>query len=395
MSDARGGNSPPLERWLFISHEATNSGAPRMLLEVLRGIRAVRGESWQCEMIFGQGGTLFNEFARLGPVHRLSRPWTDAPNLWSRGGRWLGRRLWLRSKRFAQLVSDWQTRGGGVIFSNTGINGRLLAALPPGRHRLVSYVHELATGLRRFNRPADLAVTLTRTDLFLAVSTAVSADLAELGVQKSQIELVPNFLRRMPAASAFSTAHAELCRQLQLPSQTRLITGCGHIERVKGPDFFVEMANQVAQSASGPLTFLWLGRAADRALSRRVRASAGDRVRFLGEVADTMPYFAGSDIVAVTSRNESFSRVALEAGALGRPVLAFAGARGPSDLLSPECLMTAMSGSAMATAVMHLLDHPAEASRLGTELRARIADRFLAEHWVEKLISLVESGTHA
>ena len=46
------------ERWLIVAHDASNSGAPRMLLEVLRGVRAVRGPDWSCEILLVRGGVL-------------------------------------------------------------------------------------------------------------------------------------------------------------------------------------------------------------------------------------------------------------------------------------------------------------------------------------------------
>jgi glycosyltransferase involved in cell wall biosynthesis len=201
---------------------------------------------------------------------------------------------------------------------------------------------------------------------------------------------MPNFLPGMPTSAKVATARAEICRRLHLPQKTRLVTGCGHIERVKGPDIFAEMGKHVLGRAPDPVAFVWLGRDADRWLARQVRSVAGTEVKFVGEVADPSIYFAASDVVVVPSRSESFSRVALEAGALGRPVLAFAAARGPADILSAECLVAELNAGAMATAVVELLGNPDFARRRGEELRERIAGHFLAEKWMPKLISLVE-----
>lgn len=383
------------KRWLVISHEAANSGAPRMLLDLLRGVRAARGPTWDCRMLFSQGGPLMSEFAKLGPVRRLSHPWTEGTGTMARVCRHVARRLWLKPRHFSRQVAEWQAQGGGVIFSNTGINGRLLAALPEGSGRVVSYVHELEYGLRRFNRPADLATTLARSDRFLAVSTAVTADLTKLGVDARRVRLVPNFLPAMPAAPEQAVARDEICRRLHLAPETRLVAGCGHIERVKGPDLFVAMARLVAARAQGPVAFVWLGRAADRRLARELRSVARGAVRFVGEVSDANRYFAASELVVVTSRSESFSRVALEAGALGRPVLAFAAARGPADILAEDSLVRESTPEAMAAAVIEGLDDPDSARRRGEELRERIAGGFLAEHWIDKLISFVEGEEHA
>lgn len=340
-------------------------------------------------MLFSQGGALLGEFAKLGRVERLSHSWTEGTGTVARVARLVGRRLWLKPRRFHQEVSKWQAEGGRVIFSNTGVNGRLLAALPAGSGRVVSYVHELDYGLRRFNRPAELTATLARTDLFLAVSTAVTEDLLKLDVDPRRVKRLPNFLPVLPPAPG-PAIREEIFRRLQLAPETRLVVGCGHLEHVKGPDLFVEAARRVIGRAARPTAFVWLGREANRRLARGLRAVAGETVRFVGEVDDATRYFAASDLVVVTSRSESFSRVALEAGALGRPVLAFAAARGPADLLASDVMVPTLSAEAMATAVLEMLDEPDSARRHGEALRQKIAAEFLAEHWIDKLISLVE-----
>ena len=72
------------EHWLVVAHEASNSGAPRMLLELLRGIRAARDPTWSCEILLGRGGPLTEEFRSLGPVRRLTDPRTEGTGLVSK-----------------------------------------------------------------------------------------------------------------------------------------------------------------------------------------------------------------------------------------------------------------------------------------------------------------------
>jgi glycosyltransferase involved in cell wall biosynthesis len=260
---------------------------------------------------------------------------------------------------------------------------------------VVTHVHELDYSLRRFNSPADLAATLRCTDHFFAVSTAVVSDLLALGIPGERVTRVPNFLARLPPPVDLATARREVCQRLHLPPGTRLVTACGHIDWVKGPDLFVEMAGLLARQSAPPVAFLWLGGTYDHALAAKVRAEARRRnldpmIRFVGAVDDCGPYFAASDVVAVTSRVESFSRVALEAGALGRPVLCFAAARGPADLVEADSLVAELSAPAMAAMVADLLDRPDEAARRGRRLRERIAKEFLAERWIAEMSAVLE-----
>jgi glycosyltransferase involved in cell wall biosynthesis len=375
--------------WLVLAHEATNSGAPRMLLEVLRGMRTTQGADWACEILLDRGGPLVAELASCGPVHRLSHPAAEGAGLGAKAVRGLVDRPWLKPRRLQARVRDWCARGGRVIYSNTATNGRLLAALPAEAGPVITHVHELAYGLRRFNRPRDLAVTLARTDLFLAVSSAVMADLRELGVPAEKCMLLPNFLPALPALPDRVAARAEAGRRLGLAPEARLVTGCGHIDPLKGTDLFVEMASRLRAEGGPPVAFAWLGGAIDRDFAARVQAAGNSVVHFVGEVTDPALYFSASEIVVVSSRVESFSRVALEAGALGRPVLAFAAARGPADLLARAELVPELSAEAMAAAVNEWLASPGQAEAAGAALRERIAQRFLAEHWIGELLARI------
>lgn len=375
--------------WLVLAHQATNSGAPRMLLELLRGVRSAQGPDWRCEILLDRGGPLAGDFAALGPVHRLSAGWADGPGPLARLLRGLVDRPVLKPERLRARWRDWQARGGGILFSNTATNGRLLAQLPRDAGPIVTYVHELGYGLRRFNRPADLAVTLARTRRFLGVSSAVLADLAELGVPAEKLTLLPNFLPALPGIPERAAARAHLDRQLGLPAGARLVVGCGHLDSLKGTDLFVEMATRLAASEVAPVAFVWVGGVIDRVFAARVRAGAGTAVRWAGEVLDAAPYLAAADVVAVTSRVESFSRVALEAAALGRPVVAYAAARGPTDLLEAGDLVSELTADGMVHAVSALLADPGRAEQAGTRLRATVARRFLAEHWIGPLLAAV------
>ena len=109
---------------------------------------------------------------------------------------------------------------------------------------------------------------------------------------------------------------------------------------------------------------------------------------------DCLPYFSASEVVTVTSRVESFSRVALEAGALGRPVLCFAAARGPADLLEADSMVAELNAPAMAEAVARLLNHPEEASRRGQRLRERSRGSFSPAKWIGEILATVEGLRH-
>lgn len=384
------------QRWLFVAHEASNSGAPRMLLEVMRGMRRHAGESWSCETLLARrgarnAGSVADEFAQFGRICVLLSAWAENGSKAARAfDRWL-----LQGRRLARWRKEWARERPEVIYANTAANGRLLAGLRSLRCPVITHVHELEYSLRRFTQPRELAAVLRGTDRFFAVSRPVIEDLVARGVARERIDRVPNFLLDLPALPDVEAARAEVRRRLGLPDGAQLVTGCGHIDPLKGTDRFVEMAAACSAQAPRPLVFVWIGGEADAdfgaRLRREVRARGlADCVRFIGAVPDAGVFFAASDVVTVTSRVESFSRVALEAGALGRPVLAYVEARGPADLLAAEQLVPEATGLAMAEAVSACLAAPEKAREQGIALRRRIAAEFLAEKWIGEIRSAVQ-----
>jgi len=394
IEQAKGVEKP--ERWLVIAHEASNSGASRMLLEVLRGVRAVRGSEWSCEILLRRGGVLLPEFSRLGAVHVLSHHWAEGPAFHAGVFRRFVDRPWVQPHKLA----DWLRQRHGIrfdlIYNNTATNEYLVPAVRNLGGPVLTHVHESAHVLKKFLTPAALAQTIDNTDHFLAVSLAVASDLAAWGILSKDITIVPNFLHSLPLEPDEPDRRV-LREQFCLPSESFVVVGCGHIHGIKGTDIFVETAAALSRLTSRRLSFVWLGSETDTRFARKVRRLVRRRklesvVRFVGPVTDTRPWFAASDVVAVTSRVESFSLVALEAAALGRPVVGFSGARGLVGLLGEESgwLVTDFDPAGMASLFHAMLQNPSHARQCGQRLRAKVEAEFLVGPRISTLLSLVD-----
>jgi glycosyltransferase involved in cell wall biosynthesis len=384
------------ERWLVLGHEATNSGAPRMLLRVLEEVRRARGANWDCEIVLRNGGPLLAEFASFGPVRVLGHPAAETRTLTAGVLRKVLVRPWLQPRRFQRGLPEWQQKKFDLVYNNTATNGEFLRGASQLGCPIVTQVHELGSCIRRFNTPAAIADTIALSDRFIAVSNPVAQDLVGLGAGEERVTVVPNFLSSLPE-SADAATRAAARRRLQLREGAKVVVGCGHLDMVKGPDLFLDVAEQVLRAGGADTQFYWLGGVSDVRLAKRLgrevkRRGLAEVIRFVGYVADPQPWYAASDAVAVTSRSESFSLVALEAAAVGRPVVGFAGARGLGSVLgdTAELLAPGHDPRAMAALLQMLLLNPERAHALGQRLRARVAAEFLATPCVEKILSVVE-----
>ena len=134
---------------------------------------------------------------------------------------------------------------------------------------------------------------------------------------------------------------------------------------------------------------------------RRLEAVAGDsglglRVRFLGAVEheDLADYYALADICVVPSRTETFGLVALEAQALGTPVVASA-VGGLTEIIEDGqtgILVADRDPQAFASAIASLLDDDALRERMGDAARVRAAS-FTWTRAVERLAAIYSRVT--
>jgi glycosyltransferase involved in cell wall biosynthesis len=115
----------------------------------------------------------------------------------------------------------------------------------------------------------------------------------------------------------------------------------------------------------------------------------GDHVRLLGERPDPLPYVAAADVLALSSTNEGFGLVLIEAMAVGTPVVSTDAPAGPRWVLDDGAagLLTPVGDpTALADAIGQVIDDPELRQRLVTAGRARatafvpavVAEQYLA-----------------
>jgi glycosyltransferase involved in cell wall biosynthesis len=169
----------------------------------------------------------------------------------------------------------------------------------------------------------------------------------------------------------------------------RIVLGVGRLIYYKGFTHLVRAMRRV----EGRL--LLVGHGPLRAALEREARELGvaERVHFLGEVADAVPYFRAADVFALPSvaRSEAFGIVQLEAMACGVPVV---NTRLDSGVpfVSPDGVtgLTVPPGDdeALADALNQLLDDPPLRARLGEQGRQRVRERFTADVMAEQTMKL-------
>ena len=131
----------------------------------------------------------------------------------------------------------------------------------------------------------------------------------------------------------------------------------------------------IARTLHGRAEFMHVGPVErdqrDALTSAEMAAAAGD-VSFVGAVDDVRPYLSAADVVVLPSYREGIPRVAMEAAAAGRPVVAY-DVRGVREVIDPASGLLVPRGdtAALAAVVAGLLDDPGRRAALGRACQAR------------------------
>lgn len=228
----------------------------------------------------------------------------------------------------------------------------------------------------------------SRVDRFVAVSQAVASALIGEGVARDRIAVVPNGID-------FAAFRAAAVRPLgrQLPPAPRRVGYVGRLERVKGCEHFVEAASLVGER-DPEVRFLVAGAGSLEAalLDAAALGTVADRIDFLGHLHDVAPLYPLLNVVCVPSLSEAFGLSAIEALALGVPVVGSAVGGLPEVIHdgATGLLVPPADPQALASAVLELLRNPDRARAMGMAGQREAGETFTIEAMVRGYLKVYD-----
>ncbi len=380
-SNSQAGPLTAGQRVLFVSHEASRTGAPVMFLNFLRWLRI--NTELDFEVLLLAGGPLVDEFNAIAPVTHVEALGTGARSyleggLAKAGFPELGDKLKvMRSRRAVDRL-----RGFDAVYLNSTTSAIALRILPEIPPVVVSHVHELDAAFRYWFPEAERRAMLTRTTRYVACADAVADNLVERwNVPADKVATHHEFVVP-PTPSA--GAHARIRNDLGIPPDAAVVGGAGSVIWRKGPDLFLQVAATIRRHRPDlDVHFVWVGGASDERVPTRVdaeRMGIVDRVHFVGEVARPDDFYGAYDVFALTSREDPYPLVMLEAAALGVPVVSFANGGSVEFAGSPAAserraiVVPYLDVEAMADSLIPLLEDEGERRALGRRGQRHVLD---------------------
>ncbi len=373
MKASNHSSSGPGTKVLFISHDAQPHGAQILLLHLVRWIAG--NTQMVPHVLLKQDGPLRKDF---GAVARTT--------------------VW-QPNDAAGFIAKCRQEKYDVIYSNTVTNGALLAALAASECPVISHVHELGYWITHRSGALNNAQVVRHSDYYIAASQAVADCLREtLGLPSQKIFTVHEFAQTRLEMSDVASARQRVRDELKIPANAAVVGGSGTTDWRKSPDLFVQLARTLhKRMAPKEVHFLWVGGDASGPefgmLWHDVRRLGLEScVHFAGHRENPRDYFAAFDLFALTSREDPYPLVVLEAAALGLPVLGFEKSGGVPEFIENDAgfVVPYLDIDAMSARAAELLGDEALRRRLGARAREKAAQRHDVSVAAPKIVNIIE-----
>ncbi len=362
---------------LFISHDAYRAGAQLLLLSLLEWIK--ENTDIDIRLILLSGGALLPEFEKISDVLVLH----EADHVHT------------TDDRIARIIGDFCGNSVDLIYGNSVVAGKIYQYLESLHAPIITHAHELEKSIQRFAGPKVMRQVVKYTERYISASPAVTRNLvANHNIRREKIDTIYEFIQ-VDSSLSCSVDKEQLRAQLGLKPSPVICFGCGTTDWRKGPDIFIDSAYRLIRKGIRNFHFYWLGRSCKNELhilQKRVqKLNLREFVTFLGEKEHPRSYFSAGDIFLLTSREDPFPLVCLEAAECGLPVICFEGSGGMPDFVRNDIGFTVAyeDVDAMTEKLAYLINNPSDRAALGQRAREKLLKNHTADIAVPQILKVV------
>ncbi len=332
-------------RLVLIGHDAFQAGAQMLILNIGRRLKNAYG--LEIEFLLLGGGKLEADYSAVAPTA-----------------------LCPDRKVVAEKLRDLRERGFTAVIGNTSVSGTAIDMADRLGYRTVMLVHELPRIIREKGLAPAARDGLVSADRVVFPASSIRDRLVEALEVRPSERFVVRPQGTYHAMDRNSVAGVAIRRELGLTARDRLILGVGYADMRKGFDLFLQLWRLVRMSHP-EAHFCWVGDAdpgmMDWLSEEIVDAEETGTFHMTGFRRDVVGFFSAASAYVLTSREDPFPTVALEAMSAEVSVLAFDRTGGIPDMMKHYGIGHVLpygSVTAMAERLAGLLDAAPDAAML-------------------------------
>ena len=274
---------------IFISHEASETGAPAVLLSLMKWVK--ENTNINFSIIIGSSGPWNYKFESLAPTFYIDRPHTE--------------------EDIKVFCGDHVQ----CVYVNTIAAAPYAKALEFLQAKFVTHVHEMENVFKIFENQVSTLKEICQD--YIAVSPG-SVESIYSRLNKSDINL--KYLK------PFIEQH-ESKENISSPCPEKMVVfGCGAVEKRKGFDLFCQIGAKLKEQGISDIEMHWIGSEDNkdlRADETIAQFAVQNIVKYLGVKSYPRDYFKYGDVFLLTSREDPYPLVCMEAAELNLPVVCF------------------------------------------------------------------------
>ena len=382
-----------------MSHDANRAGAQIVLLQLVRQLR--QQQLSMCLLLCGDG-PLEAEFRAEIRVIKLPKPKV------SFFGVQLDRLLKAAGILPKLIQNDFQNQVNafenqlkqcdvGGIFLNTIATATYYPQIEFLKVPVILFAHELAMSVKMYSKPKELRYVLQRTNRLLVVAQtladfyAINYDFPRDKISIFTLIEIDTILQKIEAGK-----QADVRRKYRIPADAIVVGGCGNAELRKGNDIFLVLAQMILKKYPQNVYFMWVGLREESELFELQtfdiqKLSLEEKIFLVEPTAEVFDYTTQFDIFALTSREDPYPLVVLEAALNQTPIVCFEQSGGIPELVRDQAgaVVPYLDVEAMAHEIGQLIDNAEKRKILGQNAKQIVLKRHNTAQSVAQIRQLI------
>ncbi len=382
---------------LFISHDASKSGAPIVLLYFLRWLKA--NTNIKFSILLQDGGEIKNEFEDIAPtycmkdMHLINKQNSIYPRPIYYLIKYLGLRKVVGKNYLIKLLLK---QNFDLIFANSVASCKTILEIKKFLDLpVINYIHELANTINYFCDKTMFTRVSKLVDLYIGSSQSVVENLRNNHkIAKDKIALVHDYI---PTSEFLKNqnfcSRDSLERDLDIPKNAFVVGASGTLEWRKGLDLYPQIAYLVKQKSDLPIVFLWIG-GTDNAEFERVlqdikKMKLKNKIFFVEYKVD---YFYLIDVFLLSSREDPYPLVCLQAALFKKPIICFDLAGGMPEFVGQDCgfVIPYLDVEKVAEKIIFLAQNKNIVQKLGGNAAKKVLERHDVEKASRELLKIIK-----
>lgn len=377
------------EKILIISHDSSLTGAPILLLNLLFLLK--KRFDFNMRILLCRGGVLQDEFKKYGRVTILkSKNYSKQSFFFLRGINFLIFKIKLFFFKAGLKKTD-------LILNNTIANGGFLKVLSASGAKVVTYIHELESVIQVFSKEAKS--TFNYSNIYMCPSMAIADNLFENhGIPRDKIFLINSYFplsKQLKDGISKTYARENFNKNFQFFENKFYVIGMGSGTYRKGVDLFVDAA-RITKEINKDIHFVWIGDFGDIKMRTKILNEISlHRLQDVITLVDPMPHSLENllpfDLFILSSREDPYPLVVLEAALMKIPSVCFANTGGAQEFVGDDCgwITDEISSQKLSEKIIEIETQKEEVKKRGENAFIKCVNLHTDENLIESQFSRV------